>query len=107
MNHTSDTSFVVPVLPAVGCLKPTALTPEPVPGHAPGMLSFRIRSRGEEGLFTADVMHNAIQIVRPDWNDRYCLYRGQLWTRGIVPVAGLELIRFSEADYNLLDDSQR
>ena len=48
------------------------LTPEPVPGHAPGMLSFRLRSRGEEGLFTADVMHNAIQIVRPDWNDRYC-----------------------------------
>jgi len=50
------------------------LAPEPVPGHAPGMLSFRIRSRGEEGIFTADVMHNAIQIVRPDWNDRYCLW---------------------------------
>jgi glyoxylase-like metal-dependent hydrolase (beta-lactamase superfamily II) len=50
------------------------LAPEPVPGHAPGMLSFRLRSRGEEGLFTADVMHNAIQIVRPDWNDRYCVW---------------------------------
>ena len=50
------------------------LAPEPVPGHAPGMLSFRLRSRGEEGLFTADMMHNAIQIVRPDWNDRYCLW---------------------------------
>jgi glyoxylase-like metal-dependent hydrolase (beta-lactamase superfamily II) len=50
------------------------LAPEPVPGHAPGMLSFRIRSRGEEGLFCADIMHNAIQIVRPDWNDRYCLW---------------------------------
>ena len=53
---------------------PAASTPEPVPGHAPGMLSFRMRSRGEEGLFTADIMHNAIQIVRPDWNDRYCLW---------------------------------
>ena len=77
-------SFVDSVLPIVeagladfmdgtkevaGCL-----TPEPVPGHAPGMLSFRLRSRGEEGLFTADIMHNAIQIVRPDWNDRYCLW---------------------------------
>ena len=48
------------------------LAPEPVPGHAPGMLSFRLRSRGEEGLFCADILHNAIQIVRPDWNDRYC-----------------------------------
>jgi glyoxylase-like metal-dependent hydrolase (beta-lactamase superfamily II) len=50
------------------------LTPEPVPGHAPGMLSFRIRSRGEEGLFCADILHNAIQIVRPEWNDRYVLW---------------------------------
>ena len=50
------------------------LTPEPVPGHAPGMLSFRIRSRGEEGLFCADILHNAVQIVRPDWNDRYVLW---------------------------------
>ena len=53
------------------------LTPEPVPGHAPGMLSFRLRSRGEEGLFTADVLHNAIQIVHPHWNDRYCLWPDQ------------------------------
>ena len=52
-----------------GCLEP-----EPVAGHAPGMLSFRLRSRGEEGLFCADILHNAIQIVRPDWNDRYCLW---------------------------------
>ena len=50
------------------------LVPEPVAGHAPGMLSFRLRSRGEEGLFCADILHNAIQIVRPDWNDRYCLW---------------------------------
>ena len=50
------------------------LAPEPVPGHAPGMLSFRLRSRGEEGLFCADILHNAIQIVRPDWSDRYCLW---------------------------------
>lgn len=39
--------------------------------------------------------------------DRYCLYRGQLWTRGIEPVAGLELAKFTEADYELLDDSRR
>lgn len=77
-------SFVDSVLPIVdagladfmdgtrevaGCL-----SPEPVPGHAPGMLSFRLRSGGEEGLFCADILHNAIQIVRPDWNDRYVLW---------------------------------
>ena len=81
VNQGSFEDSVVPVVVAgladfmdgksevAGCL-----APEPVPGHAPGMLSFRIRSRGEEGLFTADIMHNAIQIARPDWNDRYCLW---------------------------------
>jgi GNAT superfamily N-acetyltransferase len=39
--------------------------------------------------------------------DRYCLYRGQLWTRGLVPVAGLELTSFTEADYDRLDESRR
>jgi len=81
VNGGSHVDSVLPILDAgladfmdgkqevAGCL-----APEPVPGHAPGMLSFRLRSRGEEGLFTADVMHNAIQIARPDWNDRYCLW---------------------------------
>jgi glyoxylase-like metal-dependent hydrolase (beta-lactamase superfamily II) len=81
VNGGSHVDSVLPIVEAgladfmdgkadvAGCL-----TPEPVPGHAPGMLSFRIRSRGEEGLFTADIMHNAIQVVRPDWNDRYCLW---------------------------------
>jgi glyoxylase-like metal-dependent hydrolase (beta-lactamase superfamily II) len=81
VNGGSFTDSVLPILDAgladfmdgtkdvAGCL-----TPEPVPGHAPGMLSFRLRSRGEEGLFCADILHNAIQVVRPDWNDRYCLW---------------------------------
>jgi glyoxylase-like metal-dependent hydrolase (beta-lactamase superfamily II) len=61
--------FMDGVKEVAGCL-----APEPVPGHAPGMLSFRMRSGGEEGLFCADILHNAIQVVRPDWNDRYCLW---------------------------------
>ncbi|HMK78452.1 MAG TPA: MBL fold metallo-hydrolase [Xanthobacteraceae bacterium] len=81
VNQGSFVDSVLPILDAgladfmdgksevAGCL-----APEPVPGHAPGMLSFRIRSRGEEGLFTADVMHNAIQIAHPEWNDRYCVW---------------------------------
>jgi GNAT superfamily N-acetyltransferase len=39
--------------------------------------------------------------------DRYCLYRGQLWTRGITPPAGLELRDFTEADYDALDEAHR
>jgi GNAT superfamily N-acetyltransferase len=39
--------------------------------------------------------------------DRFCLYRGQLWTRGIEPPAGLELHNFTEADYDALDEAHR
>ncbi len=39
--------------------------------------------------------------------DRYGLYRGQLWTRGIVSPPGLELVPFTEADYDKLDDARR
>ncbi|HEU0032473.1 MAG TPA: GNAT family N-acetyltransferase [Kofleriaceae bacterium] len=39
--------------------------------------------------------------------DRYCLYRGQLWTRGIEPVPGLELRSFNEADFEALDEHRR
>lgn len=39
--------------------------------------------------------------------DRYCLYRGQLWTRGIEPVAGLELRVFTEAEYEAMDETMR
>ena len=81
VNQGSFADSVLPIIEAgLGALMDGkaevagCLAPEPVPGHAPGMLSFRLRSRGEEGLFCADILHNAIQIVRPDWNDRYCLW---------------------------------
>lgn len=44
----------------------------PVPGHAPGMMAVRVKSRGEEALFIGDVMHQPIQIYHPSWNSRYC-----------------------------------
>ena len=49
------------------------LAPEPVFGHAPGMFSLRLRSNGEEGMFTTDTMHSPIQVAYPHWNDRYIL----------------------------------
>jgi glyoxylase-like metal-dependent hydrolase (beta-lactamase superfamily II) len=64
--------FFEPDRELAGCL-----LPEPVYGHAPGMVTLRLRSGGEEGLFTADTMHSPIQVVRPDWNDRYVLWADQ------------------------------
>lgn len=46
---------------------------EPVPGHTPGMLSYRLSSQGEEGLFCADVFHSPLQILKPDLNTAYCV----------------------------------
>jgi len=40
---------------------------EPTPGHTPGHVSVRIRSRGEEAIITGDLMHHPCQIARPDW----------------------------------------
>ncbi len=39
--------------------------------------------------------------------DRFCLYRGQLWTRGIEAPPGLEIVVFGEADYDTLDEGRR
>ncbi|MGR1581049.1 MBL fold metallo-hydrolase [Thalassobius sp. S69A] len=52
----------------LGCL-----SVEPVPGHTPGMLSYRLRSEGEEGLFCADVFHSPVQIYKPEINTAYCV----------------------------------
>lgn len=44
----------------------------PTPGHAPGQMALRLRSGGDEAIFIADVMHQPIQIVRPEINSKYC-----------------------------------
>jgi glyoxylase-like metal-dependent hydrolase (beta-lactamase superfamily II) len=49
------------------------LAVEPLPGHTPGHLGFHLRSDGEEGLFTGDVMHHPMQIVCPTWNTAFCM----------------------------------
>ena len=50
------------------------------------------------------IRHAAASVAQ---YDRYALYRGQLWTRGIEPPPGLELGSFTEADYDKLDDGAR
>jgi glyoxylase-like metal-dependent hydrolase (beta-lactamase superfamily II) len=40
---------------------------EPTPGHTPGHVSVRIRSRGEQAIITGDMLHTPLQIAVPDW----------------------------------------
>ena len=49
------------------------LQAEPAPGHTPGQVAFRLSSRGEEAIFCGDVCHHPLQIIRPDWNSRFCI----------------------------------
>ena len=42
------------------------------PGHTAGQLAIELNSEDQAGMFTADVFHQPMQIVRPEWNSRYC-----------------------------------
>lgn len=44
----------------------------PAPGHSPGHVVLTVKSRGEQGMFSGDVMHQPIQIYRPEWSSRFC-----------------------------------
>jgi GNAT superfamily N-acetyltransferase len=50
------------------------------------------------------IRHAAASVAQ---YERFCLYRGQLWTRGIEPAPGLELVSFGEPDYDTLDEPRR
>ena len=43
----------------------------PTPGHSPGHLSIRIRSRGEEALLLGDVAHHPCQMAHLDWSSTF------------------------------------
>ncbi|CAG9263993.1 MBL fold metallo-hydrolase [Paraburkholderia unamae] len=61
-----------PGMEIADCLKVEA-----APGHSPGQVAFRIRSRGEEAVFSGDICHNPIQIACPEVNSGYCLWPDQ------------------------------
>lgn len=50
-----------------GCLVPTA-----APGHTSGQVTFSFRHAGERCIFSADVLHSPMQVLRPDVNSRWC-----------------------------------
>jgi glyoxylase-like metal-dependent hydrolase (beta-lactamase superfamily II) len=40
----------------------------PTPGHTPGHVSVRIRSKGQEAYITGDALHHPCQMARLDWS---------------------------------------
>jgi glyoxylase-like metal-dependent hydrolase (beta-lactamase superfamily II) len=44
---------------------------EPTPGHTPGHVSVRIRSRGAEAVITGDLMHHPLQCAAPNVCSRF------------------------------------
>jgi glyoxylase-like metal-dependent hydrolase (beta-lactamase superfamily II) len=40
---------------------------ESTPGHTPGHVSVRIRSRGEDAIITGDMTHHPCQLAHPEW----------------------------------------
>lgn len=48
------------------------LTAEFTPGHSHGHTAYRLESRGQQGLFSGDVMHSPVQILEPSLNTTYC-----------------------------------
>ena len=45
---------------------------EPSPGHTPGHVNVRLRTKAGEAVFTGDMMHRPIQVAETDWNNRFC-----------------------------------
>ena len=76
LNHMYDA--VQPVVDAglVDLIEPShSICPEiklrPTPGHTPGHVSIGIESRGKRALVTGDMMHNPIQLERPEDTARF------------------------------------
>lgn len=42
------------------------------PGHSSGHVAIELADRGERGLFSGDIMHQPLQVFRPDWNSAFC-----------------------------------
>ncbi|MVA25036.1 MBL fold metallo-hydrolase (plasmid) [Agrobacterium vitis] len=48
------------------------LTFHHTPGHSVGHVAIRLADRQEEAFFSGDIMHQRLQVVRPEWNSRFC-----------------------------------
>jgi len=48
-----------------------ALWLEPTPGHTPGHVAVRMRSREQNGVMSGDLIHTPLQLAYPDWSPVY------------------------------------
>ena len=82
-GEASDTSFADSVAPIVAAgladfidarsELPAGLRPVEAFGHTPGMMNYWLGSKGESGVFCADVFHHPVQIFNPSWNTAFCI----------------------------------
>jgi glyoxylase-like metal-dependent hydrolase (beta-lactamase superfamily II) len=82
-GKASDTSIDDSVLPVIeaGLADfidehsdlPAGLKPMNASGHTPGMMNYWLESRGERGVFSADVFHHPVQVLNPSWNTAFCI----------------------------------
>jgi len=56
------------------------LTLEPAPGHTPGHVAIWLQSKGSTGVFTGDIIHHPIQLIRPGWSCFGCKDQDQAST---------------------------
>ncbi|HWX02266.1 MBL fold metallo-hydrolase [Collimonas sp.] len=42
------------------------------PGHSVGHIAIELINSAGTGIFSGDIMHQPLQVVRPDWNSRFC-----------------------------------
>ena len=80
-GHRGDATYLENVLPVVEAGQAVmveddyslddALWIEPTPGHTPGHISIRLRSRDSHAVVSGDLIHSPVQCAHPDWNFRY------------------------------------
>jgi glyoxylase-like metal-dependent hydrolase (beta-lactamase superfamily II) len=44
----------------------------PTPGHTAGHVAIKLVQGRDEALFSGDIMHQPVQVLRPDWNSAFC-----------------------------------
>ena len=75
-RHVNDNVFEDSILPVAesgrmvlvddGYTIDGALTVEPAPGHTRGHVRIRLRSQGQEALFSGDIAHHPLQVYHPE-----------------------------------------
>ncbi len=68
----------------------------PAPGHSPGHVRVELRSQGELGVFTGDLLHSPVQVPMWQWSSVVC------WDRAMSARTRRELLDFCVAEGALL-----